>query len=171
MTILRILCVALLATGLPLATAYAQDDDRPLIRTTPPIKGFPAANPGDNAAPAATPQASVATSPASSNPAQAASVATAQIGNADDVRAANNARLVARSDDATDSCDAVTDNKTQVHGSVSTGVVAGNHVSGNYESGTVNITKPLGDCKDPDKFLSITIHVSQSRIGASRSNH
>ena len=68
-------------------------------------------------------------------------------------------------DDATDSCDDATVNKPQVHGSVSTGVVAGNHVSGNYQAATVNVSKPTGDCKHPGRGLSITVHVSQDHFG------
>jgi hypothetical protein len=54
-------------------------------------------------------------------------------------------------------CDDSTYNKPQVHGSVGVGVVGGNHVSGNYQTGTVNISKAFGSCDEPGGGISISV--------------
>ena len=61
-------------------------------------------------------------------------------------------------------CDDATYNQPQMHGSASMGVMGGNHVSGNYEAATVNMTKNLGDCEHPSGTVGLSIHVSQSRF-------
>ncbi|TAN07420.1 MAG: hypothetical protein EPN36_01950 [Rhodanobacteraceae bacterium] len=61
-------------------------------------------------------------------------------------------------------CDDSTYNKPQMHGSASMGVMGGNHVSGNYEAATINMTKNLGDCENPSGGIGLSIHVSQSRF-------
>lgn len=61
---------------------------------------------------------------------------------------------------ATDSrpdCDDSTYNEPQVHGSVGMGVMSGNHMSGNYQTGTVNVSKAFGSCDDPGGGISISI--------------
>lgn len=66
-------------------------------------------------------------------------------------------------------CDDSTYNQTQVHGSVGMGVVAGNHVSGNYQTGTINLSKALGSCDQPTGGVSISIGVGQGDFhGGSR---
>ncbi|MEO9077672.1 MAG: hypothetical protein ABI268_00035 [Rhodanobacter sp.] len=54
-------------------------------------------------------------------------------------------------------CDDSTYNKPQVHGSVGMGVVGGNHISGNYQTGTVNVSKAFGSCDDPAGGISISV--------------
>ena len=54
-------------------------------------------------------------------------------------------------------CDDSTYNQAQVHGSVGMGVMSGNHVSGNYQTGTVNVSKAFGSCDDPSGGISISI--------------
>jgi hypothetical protein len=54
-------------------------------------------------------------------------------------------------------CDDSTYNEPQVHGSVGMGVVGGNHVSGNYQTGTVNVSKAFGSCDDPSGGINISI--------------
>lgn len=54
-------------------------------------------------------------------------------------------------------CDDSTNNQPQVHGSVGMGVVGGNHVSGNYQTGTVNLRQAFGSCDHPTGGVSISI--------------
>jgi hypothetical protein len=54
-------------------------------------------------------------------------------------------------------CDDSTYNQPQMHGSVGMGVVGGNRFSGNYQTGTVNLTKAFGSCDDPGGGMSISI--------------
>ena len=61
-------------------------------------------------------------------------------------------------------CDDATYNQPQVHGSASMGVMAGNHVSGNYQAATVNMTRNLGDCEHPTGSVGLSIRVGQSRF-------
>ncbi len=61
-------------------------------------------------------------------------------------------------------CDDSTYNQAQVHGSASMGVMGGNHISGNYQSATLNINKNLGDCEHPAGGVGFTIHVRQSQF-------
>jgi len=69
---------------------------------------------------------------------------------------------------AAPTCDDATYNKAQVHGSVGMGVAAGNHVSGNYQTGTVNVTKRLGSCDDPQGGVSMSISVGTSHLNGGR---
>jgi hypothetical protein len=61
-------------------------------------------------------------------------------------------------------CDDSTYNQAQMHGSVGMGVMAGNHMSGNYQTGTVSITKNLGDCDHPTGAVNFSIGVGQGRF-------
>lgn len=61
-------------------------------------------------------------------------------------------------------CDDSTYNQPQMHGSASMGVMGGNHVSGNYQAATINMTKNLGDCEHPAGGIGLSIHVSQSQF-------
>jgi hypothetical protein len=61
-------------------------------------------------------------------------------------------------------CDDSTYNQAQVHGSVGMGVMAGNHMSGNYQTGAVNITRNLGDCDHPHGGVSVSIGVGQGHF-------
>ncbi|MGB3271001.1 MAG: hypothetical protein WBA65_13715 [Rhodanobacter sp.] len=54
-------------------------------------------------------------------------------------------------------CDDSTYNQPQVHGSVGMGVVGGSRFSGNYQTGTVNVTKAFGSCDDPGGGISISV--------------
>lgn len=73
-------------------------------------------------------------------------------------------------DDAADAasaipdCDDATYNQAQVHGSVGTGVMAGNHVSGNYQTGTVNLSKAFGSCDHPTGGVSVSIGAGQGHF-------
>ena len=61
-------------------------------------------------------------------------------------------------------CDDSTYNQPQVHGSVGMGVMAGNHVSGNYQTGSVSVSKRLGSCDDPKGGVSMSISVGDGHF-------
>jgi hypothetical protein len=61
-------------------------------------------------------------------------------------------------------CDDSTYNQPQVHGSVGMGVVGGSHFSGNYQTGTINVTKAFGSCDDPGGGMSISIGAGTGRF-------
>lgn len=54
-------------------------------------------------------------------------------------------------------CDDATYNQPQMHGSASMGVMAGNHVSGNYQTGSVSVSKAFGSCDDPHGGISFSV--------------
>jgi hypothetical protein len=58
---------------------------------------------------------------------------------------------------ATADCDDYSYNQPQVHGSVGMGVVGGNHGSGSYQGGTVNLSKAFGSCDHPTGGVSISV--------------
>ncbi len=58
---------------------------------------------------------------------------------------------------ALEHCDDAAYNQAQLHGSVGMGVVAGSHVAGNYQGGTVNLSKAFGSCDHPTGGVSISI--------------
>ncbi|TAM57437.1 MAG: hypothetical protein EPN49_15025 [Rhodanobacter sp.] len=72
---------------------------------------------------------------------------------------------------AAPACDDATYNKAQVHGSVGMGVAAGNHFSGNYQTGTINVTKRLGSCDDPQGGMSMSISVGTSHLNGGRRHY
>lgn len=62
-------------------------------------------------------------------------------------------------------CDDSTYNQPQVHGSVGMGVMSGSHVgTGNYQSGTVNVSKRYGSCDQPSGGVSMSISVGQGHF-------
>lgn len=66
-------------------------------------------------------------------------------------------------------CDDSTYDKPQVHGSVGMGVMSGSrHMSGNYQSGAVSVTKNLGSCDDPKGAVNFSIGVSQGHFNGGR---
>jgi len=69
---------------------------------------------------------------------------------------------------ATPACDNRTYGQPQVHGSIGMGVVAGNRVSGNYQTGSVQVTKALGSCDDPTGFVGLSIDVGQGNFNHRR---
>ncbi len=54
-------------------------------------------------------------------------------------------------------CDDSAYNQPQVHGNVGMGVMSGRHLSGNYQTGTVSVTKAFGSCDEPSGGVNITI--------------
>ncbi|WP_426700362.1 hypothetical protein ACPPVV_13260 [Rhodanobacter sp. Col0626] len=65
-------------------------------------------------------------------------------------------------------CDDYTYNQAQMHGSVGMGVVSGNHMSGNYQTGTVNISKAFGDCDHPTGGISISVGAGSDHFNGRR---
>ena len=61
-------------------------------------------------------------------------------------------------------CDDAAYNQAQVHGSVGTGVMAGSHVSGNYQTGTVRLSKAFGSCDHPTGGISVSIGAAQGHF-------
>jgi len=130
--------------GLLATSAMAQNSGQPLNLKLPPQNDLP---------PSDLPAHSASTSkPASSAPGMYYGDTSGST-SASDERAAN-----------AQHCDDSTYNQAQMHGSVGMGVMAGNHVSGNYQTGTVNITKNLGDCDHPTGGVSFSIGVGQGHF-------
>ena len=65
-------------------------------------------------------------------------------------------------------CDDKTYGQPQVHGSIGMGVAAGNRVSGNYQTGTIAVTKALGSCDDPKGIVRVSINVNKSNVNFRR---
>jgi hypothetical protein len=64
-------------------------------------------------------------------------------------------------------CDDATYTQPQIHGAVTAGVVGGNHVSGNYQSGVVNVSKAFGSCDNPTGGIGISIGAGQGNFNNS----
>jgi len=65
-------------------------------------------------------------------------------------------------------CDDATYTQPQIHGDVTAGVVAGNHVSGNYQSGVVYVSKAFGSCDNPTGNVGISIGAGQGNFSGHR---
>jgi hypothetical protein len=65
-------------------------------------------------------------------------------------------------------CDDYSYNQPQMHGSVGMGVVGGNHFSGNYQTGTVNLSKAFGSCDHPSGGVSISVGGSTGHFDGRR---
>lgn len=61
-------------------------------------------------------------------------------------------------------CNDASYNQAQVHGSVGMGVMAGNHLSGSYQTGAVGVTRNLGDCDDPKGSVGFSISVGRGQF-------
>lgn len=136
-----------LAASLLAASAMAQTSGKPLNLKLPP-NSLPAASSTTAAPPASsstTRATAKPTSPTSRSPGVYYGDTSGRMGNTEET---------ARTQPA---CDDSTYNQPQVHGSVGMGVVGGNHVSGNYQTGTVNISRAFGSCDDPHGGVSISI--------------
>ncbi len=129
---LPVLLTALLATS-----AWAQSAAKPLNLKLPPSQlAAASSNPADSSHPVA---------PTSSAPGVYYGDTSGRMGNTE---VATDARAT---------CDDSTYNKAQVHGSVGVGVVGGNHVSGNYQTGSVSVSKAFGSCDDPSGGINFSI--------------
>jgi len=65
-------------------------------------------------------------------------------------------------------CDDATYTQPQIRGAVTAGVVGGNHVSGNYQSGVVNVSKAFGSCDNPAGGVGISIGAGQANFNGHR---
>lgn len=129
MNIPRFLTALLIA--LLASPAWAQSTAKPLNLKLPPGE-LPAAS-------------STAAAPAHNAPGVYYGDTSGRMGNAE-----------VASDDRPD-CDDSTYNQPQMHGSVGMGVMGGSHMSGNYQTGTVNISKAFGSCDEPSGGISISV--------------
>lgn len=144
---------ALLATCLLATTALAQNTSQPLNLKLPPQSDMP---PSD--LPAAS---SSATKPAGS------SASTSKPSSAPGAYYGDTSGRMSDTGEpgaSAQTCDDSTYNQAQVHGSVGMGVMAGNHMSGNYQTGSVSVTKNLGDCDHPSGGVSFSIGVGQGNF-------
>ena len=124
--------ITALATTLLVATASAQTASKPLNLKLPP-SDVPAAS-------------STTAKPASTAPGVYYGDTSGRMGNNS-----------ATADTSSSTCDDSTFNQAQVHGSVGMGVVGGSHISGSYQTGTVNLSKAFGSCDHPTGGVSISI--------------
>jgi len=122
-----------LAASLLATTAWAQTAGKPLNLKLPP---------SDLPAPSST-----AATPTRNAPGVYYGDTSGRMGNNDSTAAAT----------TTDGCDDYSYNQPQMHGSVGMGVVGGSHFSGNYQTGTVNLSKAFGSCDHPSGGVSISI--------------
>ena len=148
---------ALLATLLA-APAWAQSTTQPLNLKLPPGE-LPAAS--SVAAPA---HDAAATATGAAHAASTATAGSATINQRRDPPGVyygdTSGRIGNRDDSSTATlvdCDDSRYNQPQVHGSVGMGVVGGSRFSGNYQTGTVNVTKAFGSCDDPGGGISISV--------------
>lgn len=141
-----ILLAACLSTGL----AFAQNPAPPLNLQLPP--GIAPTAAGSSASPPASQPAR----DAHGNPTSAPGVYYGDHGGP--AIPASEARVAAQR------CDDSTYNQPQTHGSVSMGVMGGNHFSGGYQAGSFSVTKNLGDCEHPAGSVGLSISVGQSRL-------
>ena len=136
--------LVLIVACLLAAPAWAQSASQPLNLKLPPQSDMP---PTDLPA-----HAGSASKPASSTPGMYYGDTSGSTSHADE-RSASLQR-----------CDDSTYNQAQMHGSVGMGVVAGNHTSGNYQTGTVSVSKNLGDCDEPKGSVNFSIGVGQGHF-------
>ena len=80
-------------------------------------------------------------------------------------------RPVDAADSGKPTCNDAAYAQPQVHGSVGMGVVAGNHSSGNYQTGSVQATKNFGSCDHPTGGMSLSIDVGRGDFSGSRRWH
>ena len=96
--------------------------------------------------------------PAAASPAKSATAPGAYYGDTSGRTAAHDAADTAAT---IPDCDDATYSQAQLHGSVGTGVMAGSHMSGNYQSGTVQLSKAFGSCDHPTGGISVSIGAAQ----------
>ena len=168
----------LLAASVLATSAWAQSAPQPLNLTLPRDSVSPQADAtaapapstkGTSTAAVSAPAAATAQPlPANSAPPDTHYDATAnQIVDAAD--SAN--RPVDAADSGKPACDDAAYAQPKVHGSVGMGVVAGNHISGNYQTGSVQATKNFGSCDHPTGGMSLSIDVGQGNFSGRRGWH
>ena len=157
---------ALLASCLLCGAAWAQSTGQPLNLKLP--SGVPAA--ASSTAAAAPSDASKAVAPAAAPAAQANAAAGGYAKDPPgtyygDTSGALGDTQAAVGQPAAVTCDDATYNQPQVHGAVTTGVVAGNHFSGSYGGAGVTLSQAFGSCEHPTGGMSISIQGTQGHFG------
>ncbi|WP_430390771.1 hypothetical protein [Dyella sp. 20L07] len=158
---------AFIAVSLLTSAVWAQSADQPLNLKLP--AGVAPATSSSSAAPATT-DAKAAVTPPPANTASNANTASSvhskdppgtyygdTSGAMGDSQAAMSQPVV--------TCDDATYNQPQVHGSVTTGVMAGNHVSGSYTGGGVTLSQAFGSCDHPSGGMSISVGGTTGHFG------
>lgn len=145
---------ALLATLLA-TSAWAQTGTKPLNLK---VSTSDALATSDAPAAGASAPATAATSHAANAPGVYYGDTSGRMGNAGDVAKAP-------------ACDDSTYNQAQTHGSLGMGVVGGNHVSGNYQTAAVGVTRNLGDCDHPTGTVGFSISVGQGNFHDGHRGH
>ncbi|MGH6684401.1 MAG: hypothetical protein ACRECA_10890 [Pseudolabrys sp.] len=140
-------------------SAWAQTTPSALNLNLPPNR---AATSAPSAAPAGdankSPIAAVTTTAASTPALQNLPASSAQY----DAKA--NAIVDAADSRASTACDDAAYGHPRIHGSIGMGVVAGNHINGNYQTASVRMSKALGSCDHPTGGTRLTINVGQGRF-------
>ncbi|MEO7050610.1 MAG: hypothetical protein ABI128_02990 [Rhodanobacter sp.] len=137
--------IPILLASLLTTAAWAQTAEKPLN-----LKLAPSSVPASSSSAAATASAATAVSPTATN-GPANSAPGVYYGDTSG-RMGNNEVA----GDGGRACDDSAYNKPQVHGSVGMGVIGGNHVSGNYQTGSVSVSKAFGSCDDPKGGVSFS---------------
>lgn len=148
--------LGIIAASLLAFTSLAQTSSQPLNLKLPPGSLMPTPASSTDA-PATTKTTTASTTGNSKGPAPA-STSTAPGAYYGDTSGRTYADAAHT---ATQGCDDSTYTQPQVHGSVGMGVVGGNHVSGNYQAGTINISQALGSCDHPTGGVGISISVEK----------
>ncbi|MGH8157903.1 MAG: hypothetical protein ACREPQ_07265 [Rhodanobacter sp.] len=151
--------ILVLAGALLASSAWAQTATQPPLNLKLPPGGAPAAS-STAAAPSSSSTSTTSTT-TSSKPAPGVYYGdtSGRMGNSE------------RDTAAAQGCDDSTYNQAQMHGSVGMGVVGGNHVSGSYQTGEVNVTKNLGDCDHPTGTVGFSISVGQGNFHGNRGGY
>jgi len=165
----------LLVASVLATSAWAQSAPQPLNLTLPRDSvssqtGAAPARSAEASSTAAVPAPAAGGQPSSANSAPPESHYDATANQIVDAADSAN-RPVDVADSGKPACDDATYRQPQVHGSVGMGVVAGNHISGNYQTGGVQVTKNLGSCDHPTGGLGLSINVGQGNFNGHRGWH
>jgi len=165
----------LLVASVLATSAWAQSAPQPLNLTLPRDSvssqtGAAPARSAEASSTAAVPAPAAGGQPSSANSAPPESHYDATANQIVDAADSAN-RPVDVADSGKPACDDATYRQPQVHGSVGMGVVAGNHISGNYQTGGVQVTKNLGSCDHPTGGLGLSINVGQGNFNGRRGWH
>jgi hypothetical protein len=166
---------AFVAASLLAATAWAQRSDQPLNLKLP--ANLPASSASAAATSTAAPtDAAKAAAGGNATPAPANATAQANAGSGayskdppgtyyGDTSGALGDTQAAASAQPAATCDDATYNQPQVHGAITTGVMAGNHFSGSYGGAGVTLSQAFGSCEHPTGGMSISVSGSQGHFG------
>ena len=164
--------VTALCASLLMSAAWGQASNKPLNLKLPPGE-MPAASASAASAPASASSSATVTGsvPALPPPADASPASQPPTHAAPGVYYGDTSGSMGDTGSGrTPACDDSTYNQPQVHGSVGMGVMAGNHFSGNYQTGSVSVSKRLGSCDDPKGGMSMSISVGGGRFNGRQRN-